>query len=270
MTLSGRLAGPLAGWRVLVPRPIDRAGELVAALRAVGAEAVVVELISTAPPVDLACFDLRLGELSRGSFDWVAFTSAAAVATVLDRSSSLGLTPLVATTTRVAAVGPATSSALLAAGLSVDLLPPTGGSAAALAEVWPVAGAGESVLLPRSDLALPLLPDALAAKGYRVEAVIAYRTVVQPPSPSLAAQLSGGGFDAVLFTSPSTVSALAGVPLPASTVLGAIGDPTTRALQATGRPVGFTAARPGTGGLVDGLCGFAATHPEYKKAEVSQ
>jgi len=267
---SGRLAGPLAGWRVLVPRPVDRAGELVAALGAVGAEVIAVELISTAPVVDLAAFDLRLGELCHGDFEWVAFTSAAAVAAVLERSSLLGLTPPVAVDTRLAAVGPATSAALLDAGLSVDLLPPSGGSAAALAEIWPAARAGASVLLPRSDLAPPQLPDALTAKGYRVETVIAYRTVVQPPSPSLAAQLSGGGFEAVLFTSPSTVSALAGVPLPASTVLGAIGDPTTRALLAAGRPVGFTAARPSTGGLVDSLCGFAATHPEYKKAEVSQ
>jgi len=261
---SARSPGVLAGWRVLVPRPADRAGELVAALTAVGADAVPIELISTAPPVDPGALDRRLAELSRGGFDWVAFTSATAVSAVLDRSSSLGLTPSVGAGTRVATVGPATAAASLAAGLAVDLQPPTGGSAAALAQVWPAAGAGESVLLPRSDLAAPLLPDALFAKGYRVEAVIAYRTVLLPPASSLAADLSAGGFDAVLFTSPSTVSALAGIPLPATTVLGAIGEPTTRALLAAGRPVGFTAARPSAGGLVAGLAGFAATHLEYK------
>jgi len=270
MTSSGRGGSALAGWRVLVPRPVDRAGELVAALVDLGAEAVAVELISTAPAADLGSFDLRLGELSRGAFDWVAFTSATAVAAVLDRSTSLELTPLVAAQTRVAAVGPATSAAVLTAGLSVDLRPPSGGSAAALAEVWPAAAPGESVLLPRSDLAPMLLPEALTAKGYRVDAVIAYRTVVQPPSPSLAAELSAGGFDAVLFTSPSTVSAMAGVPLPAGTVLGAIGAPTTRALLAAGWQVGYTAAQPTASGLVDGLLDFAVTHPDHKKVDVKQ
>ncbi|MET0862812.1 MAG: uroporphyrinogen-III synthase, partial [Nakamurella sp.] len=250
MTRSHSFEGALAGWRVLVPRPVDQAAELVTALAECGAEAVPVALLSIAPPTDPALFDRRLAELAGGAFSWVAFTSANAVAAVLDRASSLGLAAPVRA--RVAAVGPATAAALQAAGVQVDLLPP-GGSAAALAEAWPAAVAGESVLLPRSDLAPALLPEALAAKGYRVQSVVAYRTVVRPPGPSLAAELSAGGFDAVLFTSASTVSALTGISLPSSTVLGAIGAPTTRALAAANRPVAFTAAEPTTHALVDGL-----------------
>jgi uroporphyrinogen-III synthase len=267
MSASG---GALTGWRVLVPRPVDHAAALVSLLSDAGAEVVAVELISIAAPADLADFDLQLGQLSRAEYGWVAFTSANAVSAVLDRSSMLGFTPPIGTTTKVAAVGPATAAALHAAGQSVDLQPPTGGSAAALAEVWPPAVAGDSVLLPRSDLAPSQLPDHLSNKGYRVQTVIAYQTVVQPPAPSLAAELSAGRFDAVLFTSASTVTALAGVSLPAATALGAIGQPTSRALLAAGRTVAFTAPRPSAAGLVDGLLDFAAMHRQDKKAEVSQ
>ncbi|MEP6563217.1 MAG: uroporphyrinogen-III synthase, partial [Nakamurella sp.] len=198
------------------------------------------------------------------------FTSGNAVAAVLDRSSALRLTPPIPTETKVAAVGPATAAALEAGGLPVDLVPPVGGSAAVLADAWPAAIAGQSVLLPRSDLAAALLPDTLTSKGYHVETVTAYRTVVRPASRSLAADLTAGRFDAVLFTSPSTVHALAGVALPAATVLGAIGEPTSRALLAAGRQLGFTAARPTTRGLVDGLLGCADAYHKDRKAEVRQ
>jgi uroporphyrinogen-III synthase len=271
MSASGHGDEPaLAGWRVLVPRPVEQAGELVDALASVGADPVAVELISIAPPDDLGAFELRLGELAGGRYSWVAFTSANAVAAVLERALDLGLTRPVPAGTRVAAVGPATAAALRAAGLMVDLLPPAGGSAAALADAWPAATSGESVLLPRSDLAPALLPDALTGKGYRVETVTAYRTVIQPPPAALVEELVAGRFDAVLFTSPSIVSALSGIPLPAATVLGAIGQPTTRALLTTGRRVGFTAARPTASGLLDGLLGYAHARPEDKKADVRQ
>ena len=268
MSPSGAGAAALAGWRVLVPRPLEQAAQLVDALSAVGAEAVAVELISIESPVDCGPLDRRLRELAHGDYSWVAFTSANAVTAVLDRALALGLTSPVPTGTSVAAVGPATAAALRTAELRVDLLPRAGGSAVALADAWPAAATGQSVLLPRSDLAPALLPDALTAKGYRVETVSAYRTVIQPPPSVLVDELTAGRFDAVLFTSPSTVSALTGVPLPTATVLGAIGRPTAQALLAANRQVGFTADRPTSRGLLDGLLGFASAHPAHKKADV--
>ena len=170
-----------------------------------------VELIAIEPPADTGALDLAVLALSRGDHDWVGFTSVNAVDAVLGRARDLAVTPVVSADTRVAAVGPATAAALRAAGLPVDLMPPSRGSAAALAEVWPRAGGDQSVLLPRSDLAPPTLPDAVAAKGYRVRTVVAYRTVVHAPAPQVADRFAAGDFHAVLFTSPSTVQALHGV-----------------------------------------------------------
>ena len=120
--------------------------------------------------------------------------------------------------------------------------------------------------MPRSDIAPAALPAALARLGYRVEAVTAYRTVVQPVSDEVAAELAAGGFDAVLFTSPSTVKALHDADIGASTVLGAIGQPTTRACVAAGWPTAFTAPQPTDRGLVQGLADFALAHPRSWEA----
>ena len=244
---------PLSGWRVLIPRPADRSAALFGALQAVGARGVSAELISIAAPTDPGELDLRLVDLASGGYGWIGFTSANAVDAVLQRSAALGLIPPIPADTRVAAVGPATARALRSAGLPVDLVPPTGGSADALATIWPTARKGQAVLLPRSDIAAPALPQALAAKGYRVEAVTAYRTTTAPVPAWLAAELAGGLIDAVLFTSPSTVRALDGIEIDPATVLGAIGRPTATAMAQSGRTVDFTAGQPTATALVDGL-----------------
>ena len=257
---------PLAGWRVLVPRPAERATPLADALRELGAEPVAVELISIERPEDAAPLDLALVDLAQARYDWVGFTSVNALDAVLRRAAELGLAPVVPASTRVAAVGPATTAALRTAGLPVDLVPGDGGSAAALGECWPSAPGDAAVFLPRSDLAPSGLPHALAAKGYRVDAVTAYRTVVNPVPVAVAAELAAGSFDAVLLTSPSTVAALRAVDVAPSTVLGAIGDPTTRAGANAGRRVHFTANRPTARALADALADFAATHPRPVEA----
>ena len=263
--LAMGMAQPLAGWRVLVPRPAGRAADLVGKLSAAGAVPEVVELITIEPPADAGTLDLAVLALTRGDYSWVAFTSVNAVDAVASRAQALAVPP-VSADTRVAAVGPSTAAAARAAGLPVDLVPPDRGSAAALAAVFPHArsaeSAAESVLLPRSDLAPELLPDALAGKGYRVDSVVAYRTLVHPPSAVVADRLAAGEFDAVLFTSPSTVQALAGLPIAARTALGAIGRPTRTAATAAGREIAFVATEPSSAGLVSAMIAHAhSTQP---------
>jgi uroporphyrinogen-III synthase len=251
---------PLTGWRVLIPRPVERSADLVAALSAAGALPEVVELIGIEPPEDPRPLDLAVLGLSRGDYAWSAFTSVNAVDAVVGRAARLAVRP-VAAGTRVAAVGPATARALRAAGLPVDLLPPGRGSAAALAEVFPRAAGAPAVLLPRSDLAPAVLPEALTGKGYRVDIVVAYRTVLLAPTRDVSDRLATGGFDAVLFTSPSTVRALTALPIDERTALGAIGAPTRAAATAAGRDISFVAPEPTAAGLVCALIAHATTHP---------
>jgi len=245
--------GVLSGVRVLVPRPAGRGSDLIDALAGAGADVTAVPLISIAPPPDTGALDLAVLALAAGDFSWVAFTSVNAVRAVVGRAGALALDPVVTADTRVAAVGPSTAQALRDNGIPVDLVPTGGGSSTALAAVWPRPHSGESVLLPRSDLAAETLPEALESAGYRVHAVMAYRTVVEAVPADLAARLENGGFDAVLLTSPSIVAALAGVRVSPGTIVGAIGKPTTAAARTAGPAATFTADHPTAAALAQGL-----------------
>ncbi|MEO6714457.1 MAG: uroporphyrinogen-III C-methyltransferase [Mycobacteriales bacterium] len=218
---------PLFGLRVLVPRSRVQAGELSNALRALGAEPLEVPTIAIEEPASYDDLDAALRDLS--SYEWVVFTSTNAVAAVMARCDALLLDARAFAGVRIAAVGGATQRALAARGLRPDLVPSAEASSEGLVQEWPT-GAG-TVLLPRADIAPPVLPDGLRDKGWTPHDVVAYCTVsAPPPSAAVRRALTAGEVDAVVFTSSSTVRnlvALVGPPAD-SVVVAAIG-PTTAA-----------------------------------------
>ncbi|GIG21946.1 hypothetical protein Cch01nite_26700 [Cellulomonas chitinilytica] len=262
--LAGPPTGPLAGWRVLVPRPVAGSSPAAVALAAVGAEAVLVPLVATVPPDDVTALDDTLLALGAGWYGWLAVTSAAAV-TVLEARAAAGgttLATLVATGgVTVAAVGPGTARALREAGVEVQLVPRGESTAAALVSAWPAPDARPRVLFPRGDLAAPTFADGLRARGWRVDDVVAYRTVPAPPPPEdVRAAWSSGEIRAALLTSASTVRELhdrLGTP-PARTLLVAIGPTTAAEAARLGLPLAGIAATQTMAGLVAALVDAAA------------
>lgn len=261
------MTGSLSGWRVLVPRPADRGADLCALLAAEDAEPVSVPLISMQPVIS-AEFDRAIGELAAGAFGWLGVTSAQAVSSVRDRATALGIDPLLPGVTRVAAVGAATARALREAGLRADLVAAGAGSGVDLVRSWPDPAPGDRVLLPQSQIARQELSDGLRGKGFDVRTVIAYRTVPRPPEPQLSAELAAGGFDAVLLTSPSTVTALPAVH--PDTVVVVIGPTTAAAARAAGLNPHCVADQPSARGLTDALVRFSrsAGRPLRTRGEV--
>ena len=57
------------------------------------------------------------------------------------------------------------------------------------------------VLIPRSNIALPIIPDGLKALGFEVETITAYKNQM----PANAQKVSLEKIDKIIFTSPSTV-----------------------------------------------------------------
>jgi uroporphyrinogen III methyltransferase / synthase len=237
----------LAGRTILVTRPRDdEARSLADRLRERGAAVIEAPTIEIVPLDDSSELDEAVRELAAGGFSWVSFSSPRAVDTVLDRLHSFGLPPRLPA--KIAAVGPATAERLRSAGIETDFLadPHT---TSALADAFPT-GHGR-VLLPRADLASEDLEDACRAKGWTPVRVTAYRTRFPEQLTTEAREaLEGGGVDAIVFTSASTVRGFvqtAGVPNGPRVVC--IGPVTTEAAERAGFTVDAV-AEPHT---VDGI-----------------
>ncbi len=200
---------PLDGRRILITRRPEQAGSLAHGLRALGAEVVEVPTVAIAPPEDPAPLDNALLRLAER--DWVVFASANAVSAVAERLRALGLA-LGAQHPRLASVGSATSAALAEAwpGAAIALQPSSDFRAEGLLAAFEALcePAGLRCLLPLADRARDTLATGLRRLGYRIDSVIAYRTVTPP---GLGAELERivGMVDLSVFASPSAVESYA-------------------------------------------------------------
>ena len=260
---------PLFGWTVLVPRTKEQAGALSARLRALGATPVEVPTISVEPPRTPAPLDRAIKGLVSGRYQWIAFTSVNAVRAVWEKLAELALDARAFAGVRVAALGPATADALLAVGIRPELVPSGEQSSEGLLAEWahydPELDPIDRVFLPRTDIATETLVAGLKERGWAVDDVTAYRTVrAAPPPVEIREALKGGGFDAVLFTSSSTVRNLVGIAGKPheSTVLAAIGPRTVETAQELGLRVDVVAPTASIPGLVEALGAFALQRRE--------
>jgi uroporphyrinogen III methyltransferase/synthase len=264
-TLSWFETKPLFGWRVLVPRTKEQAAVVSQRLREHGAVPEEVPTIAVEPPRTPQQMERAVKGLVTGRYQWVAFTSVNAVRAVRERFEEYGLDARAFAGVKVAAVGEQTSQALLDFGIRPDLVPERDQSAEGLAAAWPpyddVLDPINRVLLPRADIATETLLARLIDLGWEAEDVTAYRTVrAAPPPAPVREAIKGGGFDAVLFTSSSTVRNLVGIAGKphAVTVIGVIGPQTAKTAAEFGLRVDVTAPRPSMTALVDAMAEYGA------------
>jgi uroporphyrinogen III methyltransferase/synthase len=256
---------PLFGWRVLVPRTKDQAGSVSERLRAYGAVPEEVPTIAVEPPRTPQQMERAVKGLVTGRYQWVAFTSVNAVRAVREKLEEYGLDARAFAGVKVAAVGEQTGRALLDFGIKPDLVPEGEQSGEGLAAAWQpydsVLDPINRVLLPRADIATETLVARLNDLGWETEDVTAYRTVrAAPPPAAIREAIKGGGFDAVLFTSSSTVRNLIGIAGKphAVTVIAVIGPQTAKTAAEFGLRVDVKAPKPSATGLVDALAEYAA------------
>ncbi|CAI9400087.1 uroporphyrinogen-III synthase [Nocardioides sp. T2.26MG-1] len=265
-TLSWFETKPLFGWRVLVPRTKDQAGSLSSRLRGYGAVPDEVPTISVEPPRNPLQMDKAVRGLVEGRYEWIAFTSVNAVRAVREKFEEYGLDARAFSGLKIAAVGDKTAQAIAAWGLRADLVPSGEQSAAGLLADWPeydeLLDPINRVFLPRADIATENLVAGLVDLGWECDDVTAYRTVraAPPPAPTRDA-IKTGKFDAVVFTSSSTVRNLVGIagkPHP-STIIAVIGPATAKTAEEHGLRVDVLAAKPDVDALVDALADFGAS-----------
>lgn len=180
----------MKGKRIVITRPPHKAGDFAERLRACGAEPIILPLIQIEP----VAYRTALQVLCQNHWDWIIFTSHNTVAQIgkyVPKSRS-----------KIAAIGTTTAQALEELGFHVDLIP----------QVHTAEGLFEAlsqhttlrlkhIFLPQGDLARPDLANSLRAVGAQVIQVVAYRNI----RPHIASELLATPFDAITFTSSSTV-----------------------------------------------------------------
>jgi len=239
---------PLFGRTVVVTRTAEQAGELSTRLRRLGAQVREVPTISVEDPADGGAA-LRAAVAGVRDVEWVVLTSPNGArrfcAELRDGRDLAGV--------RLAAIGPGTADVLAQHHLVCDLVPERF-VAEGLLEVFPAPSGSRRVLLARAEVARDVLPEGLAAAGWEVDVVTAYRTRPAVVDAATAAQL--GAADAITFTSSSTVTNFVATGAPVPPVVAAIGPVTA----ATAREAGLTVAVEAAAHTLDGLVDALVTH----------
>ncbi|HEV7419432.1 MAG TPA: bifunctional uroporphyrinogen-III C-methyltransferase/uroporphyrinogen-III synthase [Mycobacterium sp.] len=255
----------LYGWTVLVPRTKDQAGEMSDRLVSHGALPIEVPTIAVEPPRSPAQMERAVKGLVDGRFQWVVFTSTNAVRAVWEKFNEFGLDARAFSGVRIACVGQATADRVRAFGINPELVPAGEQSSLGLLDEFPpyddIFDPVNRVLLPRADIATETLAEGLRERGWEIEDVTAYRTVRAAPPPAQTREMiKTGGFDAVCFTSSSTVRNLVGIAGKphARTIVACIGPKTAETAAEFGLRVDVQPETAAVGPLVEALAEHAA------------
>jgi uroporphyrinogen III methyltransferase/synthase len=255
----------LYGWKVLVPRTKEQAGAMSERLGLHGAVPVEVPTISVEPPRSPAQMERAVKGLVDGRYQWVVFTSTNAVRAVWEKFGEFGLDARAFSGVKIACVGEATAERVRSLGIAPELMPSDEQSSTGLLADFPpyddILDPVDRVLLPRADIATETLAAGLRERGWEIDDVTAYRTVrAAPPPAETREMIKTGGFDAVCFTSSSTVRNLVGIAGKphTRTIVACIGPATAETAVEFGLRVDVQPEVAQIGALVDALAEHAA------------
>jgi uroporphyrinogen III methyltransferase/synthase len=250
---------PLFGKRIVVTRARSQAATLTERLYAAGAEVIEMPAtrIEATDPTPLQ------GALSRlHEYGWVIFTSQNAVRIFWNALRAENRDARALSGVKIAAVGPATASALLECGLAVDVSPDRFVAEALLDELRSRRDVrGVRVLYACAEGARETLQDGLDELGAVVDRVVLYRSTMDGAgSDELRERLMNDDADLVTFTSASSVNAFVaavGEEAARRAPAASIGPITTAAARSAGLEVAVEATESTIGGLVSAIISHA-------------
>jgi uroporphyrinogen III methyltransferase/synthase len=267
---------PLYGWKVLVPRTKEQAGTMSERLKSYGAVPVEVPTIAVEPPRTPTQMERAIKGLVTGRFEWIVFTSTNAVRAVREKFEEFGLDARAFAGVKIACVGENTAEAVRAFGIKPELVPSGEQSSEGLLAEFPpydsVLDPIDRVLLPRADIATETLAAGLRELGWEIDDVTAYRTVrAAPPAAAIRDAIKSGGFQAVCFTSSSTVRNLVGIAGKphARTVVACIGPQTCATATEFGLRIDVQPENASVAALIDALAEFATARAAEEKEKAA-
>ena len=198
----------LKGQKLIVTRPKDRAGTLSGKLRSLGADVTEFPCIETVPLDPCPRLEQAVREID--SYQWLAFTSPAGVAGLMDYLRKQNLDVRALGRISIAAIGAGTDRELRKHGLRADLIPEIY-DGAHLGQALAAQNPEGKVLLLRAQWGTDAVTDALTAAGISYEDVRIYETrYACPQAESVKAMLNPENPPIVTFTSASTVKGFVG------------------------------------------------------------
>jgi uroporphyrinogen III methyltransferase/synthase len=266
----------LFGWKILVPRTKEQAGAMSERLRDYGSVPIEVPTIAVEPPRTPTQMERAIKGLVTGRYEWIVFTSTNAVKAVREKFEEFGLDARAFAGVKIACVGEQTADAVRAFGIRPELLPSGEQSSEGLLADFPpyddVLDPIDRILLPRADIATETLAEGLRERGWEIDDVTAYRTVrAAPPAAEIRDAIKSGGFQAVCFTSSSTVRNLVGIAgKPHNrTVVACIGPQTAATAREFGLRVDVQPEVANVAALIDALAEFAVKRAEEDREKAA-
>jgi uroporphyrinogen III methyltransferase/synthase len=252
---------PMFGRTVLVTRPRHQADELANELRNLGAQVFCQPAIEITEPSDWAAVDAVIRRID--DFHWLVFSSANGVHFFLRRLFELGHDLRRLGGRKIAAIGPATASALAEYHLRAEVQPPEY-RAESLAETLGPRARGERVFLARASRGRDVLAEMLAAAGAAVEQAVVYESHdIEEPDRDVADSLAAGRIDWTTVTSSAIARSLVrlfGERL-RQTKLAAISPLTAEVLTELGHPPAAVAQQYTAAGIVAAIRRSAEPRP---------
>ena len=196
---------PLLGQTIVVTRAREQASSLVSQLERLGARVLQCPTISIQELEEAKYSVLDASIQNSANFDWVVFTSTNGVEKFWQRLKALGKDTRVLGNNRIAAIGPATESALQSRGIFPDFVPES--SISEKVGEGLLARDAKRVLIVRAMEGREALQKTLEAGGAQATIAPCYRN-----SPDIAnakivrEKLVTGEIDWITFTSSSTVT----------------------------------------------------------------
>jgi uroporphyrinogen-III synthase len=248
---------PLEGKRIVITRPSHQSAPLIERLRTLGAVPIAFPTIRIAAQTENEALGRAIAGLE--GYDWLIFTSRNGVEVFWEHFEQAGADAQRLRGRRIAAIGPATAAALADRNTPVELVPPEYVAESILDVIGDVRGL--RILLPRAEIARPVLAEELARRGAQVDEIPVYQTLPGQPDAQAWEQLRAG-VDVITFTSSSTVRSfieLTGAEahhLLSGAVLACIGPITAGTLREYGYSPRVVAQEFTTEGLVRALIEF--------------
>jgi uroporphyrinogen III methyltransferase/synthase len=242
---------PLFGKRIAVTRSRSQAGELVAKLCALGADAFEMPMIQMEPAPDKRAFYETVAYSHE--YDWIIFTSPNGVDAFFEAFFEIYKDARAIGAARIAAIGPATAAKIKAFHFHADVQPEKHVAEEIIKALEKETSVENlKILLPCAEGARDVLAAELTRRGAIVDDVTAYRTVPAGGEDTGIRRFREEGADLVTFTSSSTAEHFHALNLPVPVGLRhvSIGPITSKTMKGLGMSVDAEARVHDIPGLV--------------------